>query len=320
MRMIEIATKYAANGFSVVPVLAGHKAPGARGRFLKGWQQFCERQATPGEMAKWWPSQADGISIACGWNGVLAVDVDDDRAAGPVREVLGGRYGPVKRGKKGATAFFRDPSRSIAAKKFIGARPNGKPGEPIVEILAHGNCTVIPPTVHPDTGRPYVWLRGDLLEVLPRDLPLITPADIEALAGVLAPLMPVKRPELEASTVQVRQIADLYETERRRYEGLARRAFERAIGELSTMQDGRFNGVFRAACTLGRWVHAGFIGEDTVRAAIMQASRDNGLVEKRGDHPSIIGGQITRGLERSKGDGLPDLDKMGNRPEWRAAA
>jgi hypothetical protein len=56
-----------------------------------------------------------------------------------------------------------------------------------LDLLAHGRQTVIPPSVHPDTGRPYIWLTNETLEhVTPERLSLL-PSDIaEFLANALA--------------------------------------------------------------------------------------------------------------------------------------
>ena len=48
---------------------------------------------------------------------------------------------------------------------------------PLVELLLHGTQSVVPPTIHPDTGQPYRWLTPDTLEDTPLgDLPEL-PAD-----------------------------------------------------------------------------------------------------------------------------------------------
>ena len=48
---------------------------------------------------------------------------------------------------------------------------------PLVELLLHGTQSVVPPTVHPDTGQPYHWSTPDTLEDTPLgDLPEL-PAD-----------------------------------------------------------------------------------------------------------------------------------------------
>lgn len=163
-------------GYSVIPCRPGSKRPG---EFIAGkwygkfsWSQYCDRSPTEYELRTWtrWPDA--GLCVALGFNDVIAVDVDTDDEA--MRAALAAilPYSTVqKRGEKGFTAFYRG-SRAIEPRHFDIHKQR------VVDLLAYGTQTVIPPTVHPDTGRPYVWLTDDTLEnVHPSDLPLL-PDDI----------------------------------------------------------------------------------------------------------------------------------------------
>ena len=91
------------------------------------------------------------------------------------------RRSPVaKRGRTGCTWFYR-ASSAVKTKAFdIG-------GERVLDLLASGRQTVIPPSLHPATGREYEWI-GDPLELFtPESLPL-APDDIaERVAEALKP-------------------------------------------------------------------------------------------------------------------------------------
>jgi hypothetical protein len=106
-----------------------------------------------------------------GYNNVVAVDIDSGAPTlvNEIEAVIG--ESPVgKIGRRGVTWFFRaDPSATTARFKL----PNGDG----VDFLAKGAQTVVPGSIHPDTGRPYTW-QGDSLEsYTPERLPEL-PADI----------------------------------------------------------------------------------------------------------------------------------------------
>ena len=105
-----LALSYLARGFSPIPILAGTKAPGVNGRLLDGWAQYCKEAADKGQLAAWAQDKTAGLAVCTGFNGLVAVDVDSAKAVAAVRAVFGGMGAPVKIGRRGSTAFFRDPS------------------------------------------------------------------------------------------------------------------------------------------------------------------------------------------------------------------
>lgn len=172
-------------GYHAIPCRPGSKRPGAiiGGEWFgrNDWQQYCDRKPTDYELRTWtrWPEA--GICVALG-NGVVAVDVDTD--ADDLRSALASVL-PLsyvqKRGDKGFTAFYR----GSAAIKSAAFNINGSR---VLDLLAHGKQTVVPPTIHPDTGRPYVWLTDEtLLNTAPEDLPELPDDIAEQIAAVLAP-------------------------------------------------------------------------------------------------------------------------------------
>ncbi len=173
-------------GYSAVPCRPGSKRPGS---FSGGnwwgksdWQQYCDRGPTEYETRSWtrWPDA--GICVAMGYNDVVAIDVDTDdpdmctalSAVMPLSRVQ-------KRGQKGFTAFYRG-TRAIESKAF------NVNGERVLDLLGHGKQTVVPPTLHMDTGRPYAWLTDETLEnTHPRDLPELPDDIADLIEGALAP-------------------------------------------------------------------------------------------------------------------------------------
>ena len=96
-------------------------------------------------------------------------------------EAIVGQSPVQKRGRKGVTHFFR-AGPAVVSCVFRRGR------DTVLDLLAAGRQTVIPPTRHPDTERPYVWTTEHTLEhVSPDQLPLL-PDDIAArLAEALKP-------------------------------------------------------------------------------------------------------------------------------------
>jgi hypothetical protein len=65
-----------------------------------------------------------------------------------------------------------------------------------VQVLSDGTQTVLPPSVHPDTKRPYVWAgRFSLYDVRPSDLPELPEDYIERIEAILRPLGYAPEPE-----------------------------------------------------------------------------------------------------------------------------
>jgi hypothetical protein len=123
-----------------------------------------------------------GVGIACGFNGVVALDFDtDDHAIINAVESVVGESFIQKRGNRGLTAFYRS-STPVESRGF------NIDGKRVVDLLADGRQTVIPPSLHPDTNKPYTWITPlGLEDVTPEHLPLL-PEDIaERIEEALTP-------------------------------------------------------------------------------------------------------------------------------------
>lgn len=131
-------------GYSVLPILSvdapfdsrgkapgvygGLSADGAKGPWylLKQWQEYCTTRASEAKAASWGrmvDSMGGGLGIACGYGGLLAIDVDHPNLIEPIRTILP----PIlveKFGRKGFTAFYRSDhprasSVSIGLRNFM---------------------------------------------------------------------------------------------------------------------------------------------------------------------------------------------------------
>jgi hypothetical protein len=173
------------NGYSAIPVAPGSKWPGqysmGEWRNASQWQRFCDRLPTEIEVNIWnsWPDA--GVCVPLDRQ-LKAVDIDtDDPALITALLAILPDSDVKKRGRKGYTAFYRG-SPSIASKPFSIGK------ERIVDLLAYGRETVLPPTIHPDTGQPYHWLGNETLESVSIDsLPKLPDNIAELIATALTP-------------------------------------------------------------------------------------------------------------------------------------
>ena len=181
------------NGYSLLPIGAGVKSPQIYRGFvtedgdgpwfgLPGWQALCTERESAVKVAAWGRmanAQAGGLGLACGYGGVVAVDIDDDDLLEPLLAVLP----PVlvaKRGRKGATLLYR------AAHPLPSNNYKGENGRGLLDFLSTGKQTVLPPSIHPDTGKPYVWTtERTLLDTPVAELPEFTGAHHSAMEDVL---------------------------------------------------------------------------------------------------------------------------------------
>ena len=305
------AASYSARGFSPVPILAGGKTPGVNSRFLPQWQQYCTEAANQDQLALWAQDEACGLGLCTGYGGLIGIDVDCPKANAAVKAILGGMGAPVKIGRRGCTALFRDPSGEIRSSDFRAAPVIGPDGkrrqETLVQILGAGRQTVLPPTVHPDTGRPYSWHQGSLESCRINDLPIITADRIDALAAALAPLMPEVVQFTPAAPTHATLRTDLSPLERRRYEAMARGLLSWVKNTLAKRgPGGRSRAARGMAQTFQPFIRDGFIGEAEVHEALVTASKLNGLVKRNGIKDVLR--DIRRGSEAGAADPLPPLE------------
>lgn len=161
-----------ANGYSPLPISPMSKAPseyrGGKWRPMSNWQRFREAPASSFIIKAWsgWPDCNVGIltgTRATATHIVACVDFDTDDPDMILEMQRALPPSPVtKRGKRGYSAFY--------------LVPNGTEGfrTAIVELLTGTRQTVIPPSIHPDTGRPYEWTgAASLLDTPAAQLPVM---------------------------------------------------------------------------------------------------------------------------------------------------
>jgi hypothetical protein len=142
-------TKFLELNLSLIPLANGQKYPK-----MNDWSVYSNRLPTVEEAAKWdklWVNGHRSVGLVNGpASNIISIDLDH-----PDDAELNAICPPsplVKRGGKGETRFFRPSPEAMTAHK------NG------IDILWTGTQTVLPPSIHPDTKKPYVWLTLDTLE------------------------------------------------------------------------------------------------------------------------------------------------------------
>jgi Bifunctional DNA primase/polymerase, N-terminal len=288
----EFASLLVAAGHSPVPIVPNTKRPA-----LAGWQRLCDAPLSPAEIERFARSPiAFGLGAALGFNGLIAIDIDTDDAAimAAVREVLP-TIAVAKRGRRGCTGFYRDPTGTIRTRHFTG----------LVDVLAHGTQSVIH-GLHPDTGRPFQWLgTRTLLDIPINDLPVIAPEIANRIADALSPwLIQTPRPAPARPPVRPCELSQYERDRQRRYVDFI------LSSELSTLagmvpNTGRNQTVFRLVCRVGRWAHHAILSMDQLKSDVLNACEVNGLV--RDDGRRAVLATIESALAKSSGDALPDL-------------
>jgi putative DNA primase/helicase len=178
VRPYDYAHHYASLGFALVPLEPGSKSP--RGQ---GWQRA-------GVDASYWRTRPEmGMGLIHGLSGTAALDVDMPEWAAMALGAVGIDLAALEsaaafrlRGKKGEKPVYTLPDGVTLTRKPLAwphpteKGPNGKPKlVTLFELRAGDVQDVLPPSLHPDTGRPYEWLPGiplsrDEVDVLPGPL------------------------------------------------------------------------------------------------------------------------------------------------------
>ena len=160
-------------GFFLVTIPAGTKGPT---RF--GWQKPEQALSDP-EKARLYYEQnpTHNVGLLHGASGTCAVDIDHVEYTKMIFEELGIDFselmqsapqiiGRENRGK----LIFKAPPDLITHKISWPVEGDPRKTEVVFELRAGAVQDVLPPSIHPDTGRPYEWAGRSIWDGLP-DLP-----------------------------------------------------------------------------------------------------------------------------------------------------
>ena len=296
----QCAAKLLDKGYSPVPILPGQKRPLPQCHFYGHWNELREKALTFKQvqsLIRWRPDL--GVGVAGGYNCLTPLDIDTDDPE--IKRAISYALPPksvAKQGKKGGTLFYWNADGLIEGMKFKARK--GKGWDFFAEVLVTGQ-TVIPPTIHPETLRPYKWCNAaTLLNTKVDNLPQILSSDIEALQCSLSPWLP--KPE-EHALSRVYSSTSLDD----KLYFYARTALRNETERLSILSEGRNWGLFKAACKLGRFIHHGALSEGEVADALMQATDRNGYSQVRHGGSKQAWKTLRSGLKKTQGDALPDL-------------
>jgi len=182
----QFAWKFIERGISVVPIAPGSKKPGqwseAEGwRGMGDWTRFSKRLPTDKELEYWYTFPDAGIGVVLGpVSNLVCVDRDYDFKGQDALDALI-PYSPIaKKGEKGWNRFYQYNGERSCSFDVGGAR--------VLDVLAEGRQTVVPPTMHP-SGCHYVWITEEALDTIlsTNELPKLPDDFLEQVARVLAP-------------------------------------------------------------------------------------------------------------------------------------
>lgn len=188
-------------------------------------------------------------------SGTVVVDVDPAHGGRETMNTLigGGLLPPtayVVTGSGGLHLYYRHPGQPVPCSQ-------GKPGVglgPGIDVKADGGYVVLPPSVHPRTGRPYRWMAGLAIEEMP-----------PALVKACDPAPPAPPPTTPAGPISTRTAGGISFPDRL----LA--AHLRAVADAPAGT--RRTTLYGAARGVARMVTAGAISRADAEAALTDAGR-----------------------------------------------
>lgn len=188
--LLEAALRYIKAGFELFPVSPTTKAPLVDNGF---------RDATNDEaqIRRWWGSQHPDALIGCRIPAdVVVLDIDPRHGGDQTWKAIEDAYGKVAdtrehhsgRGDGGRHIWFKRPDGKISPKPLsewarrqgVGQAVGARSWSSGIDILHHDlRYTILPPSLHPDTHKPYTWLyKHEPVEMPGYVIDLITAAPV----------------------------------------------------------------------------------------------------------------------------------------------
>jgi hypothetical protein len=155
--LLDAAERYAALALPIIPLRG--KIPA-----IKHWQTFI---ATQINLRFFFGTHGCNIGLRTGESGYVVLDTDTPEADAWVKSQCPPTPMQVLTGSGSRHRYYRNPPR-----KEIRNR-QGLKGINGLDVRGHGGYVVLPPSRHPETGRPYAW-DGPVLT--PEKLPRFSPA------------------------------------------------------------------------------------------------------------------------------------------------
>lgn len=194
-------------GFTVLPIIPpsvdhhkgrgkapGHMTPSGDWSGLPRWQTLLQSPPSDFQFGLWLRMADAGVGVVCGTSAgrspegeplfVLGIDIDcdgDDLDA-IVRTIPSTPMAKV--GRIGRTQWYRAPA-SITSRSFDRAASADAKARRLVDLLAANRQSVMPPSLHAQTGQAYHWI-GE--PVAADQLPIFTDDNLTELEEVLETL------------------------------------------------------------------------------------------------------------------------------------
>lgn len=149
---LEAALLYASMGWPVFPLWPKSKSPATK-------HGFKDAVTDEGQIRRWWTTNPDyNIGIATG-NGLCVIDVDDKPDKHPVLGSDMLRDWEIEHGEISETCCAKSGTGGMHYYFDVGdTKISGCESDTIfIDLRCDGNYIVAPPSIHPDTGRPYTW-------------------------------------------------------------------------------------------------------------------------------------------------------------------
>lgn len=151
------AAQYIQKGISVIPLMAEMKRPA-----FKNWELYANTPVPPAQALTWMADKTNyNIGLVLGkQSNIVAVDIDTDDPAiiANVEKLLPKAYW-IRVGKKGCVLAYKH-NPAIKNKFHLSIvdpkNPDSDKGIQIIDFLTTGSQIVLPPSIHPDTKKPYI--------------------------------------------------------------------------------------------------------------------------------------------------------------------
>lgn len=174
MDCLSAALRYAGRGWRVFPLNGKRPFKGTRGHL--------DATTDPKEIRKWFKRWPDAnVGIACdSRSGPIVVDVDGPSGAALLATIDVPETREASSGRPDRKHLFFDPM-------FDGTiiRRTIKIQKQSLDILGDGGYVVAPPSIHPETGKPYRWTQRIPLAPFPKSILALIPDRPRAAAPPL---------------------------------------------------------------------------------------------------------------------------------------
>jgi len=164
--LVDHALAYAASGLEVFPLKA-NKTPYTE----HGMKEAARDAAT---ITTWWRHHPEALIGARVPDDVAVLDLDPRHGGVDTWELLEQTYSPATvtrwhasgRGDGGRHLWFRRPEGKLSVKRLndwardhgVGHQAGKRSWSAGIDVLHHDHrYTILPPSPHPDTGKPYTW-------------------------------------------------------------------------------------------------------------------------------------------------------------------